>query len=90
MDQEIQELIQAAEGGPDSDTSSDVALARMLQMQYDKEHNEMLKAQEKKYNGTNKGEWLIIVHLRGVLYRYIYSSYCSKIPLLRPVFASPK
>ena len=56
VEPEIQELIQAAEGGDNSDTSSDVALARMLQMQFDKEHNEMLKAQEKQYNGTNKGK----------------------------------
>ena len=56
VDPEIQELIQAAEGGENSDTSSDVALARMLQMQFDKEHNEMLKAQEKQYNGSNKGK----------------------------------
>lgn len=54
VDQEIKDLIAAAETGTDSDTSSDVALARMLQMQYDKEHNEILKAEERKYNGTNK------------------------------------
>lgn len=52
VDPEIQELINAS--GTDSDTSSDVALARMLQMQYDQEHNEFLRAKEKHFNGTNK------------------------------------
>ena len=44
-----------AEAGAELDTSSDIALARMLQMQYDKEHNQLIQAQEKKYNGSGKG-----------------------------------
>lgn len=54
VEPEIQDLIASLEANPDQDTSSDVALARMLQMQYDKEHNQIIQAQEKKYNGTNK------------------------------------
>lgn len=56
VEPEIQDLIASLEANPDQDTSSDVALARMLQMQYDKEHNQIIQAQEKKYNGTNKGK----------------------------------
>lgn len=52
VEPEIQELINAS--CSDGDTSSDVALARMLQIQYDKEYNQLLEAQEKHYNGTNK------------------------------------
>lgn len=54
VDQEIKDLIEASDFSTDPDTNSDVALARMLQMQFDKEHNDILKAKEKKYNGTNK------------------------------------
>lgn len=34
---------------------SDVMIARMLQMQFDKEHDEVVKRTEAKYNGTSKG-----------------------------------
>lgn len=56
VEPEIQDLITSleAEAGAEQDTSSDIALARMLQMQYDKEHNQLIQAQEKKYNGTGK------------------------------------
>ncbi|KAL4217649.1 Serine/threonine-protein kinase RIO3 [Mactra antiquata] len=53
IEPELQELINATDQ-VNTDTSSDVALARMLQMQYDREHNELLRAQEKQYNGANK------------------------------------
>jgi hypothetical protein len=46
-------LIGATSGDPDTD--SDAVLARMLQIQYDEEHNKLLKAEEKHNNGTNKG-----------------------------------
>ena len=88
MDQEIKDLIAAAETGTDSDTSSDVALARMLQMQYDKEHNEILKAEERKYNGTNKGEIILfqghIIFLkdgRPYLFHSFRKKYFNKISL---------
>ena len=86
MDQEIKDLIAAAETGTDSDTSSDVALARMLQMQYDKEHNEILKAEERKYNGTNKGEIILfqshIIFLDLlVLILYVYSMLTIEVPI---------
>lgn len=51
-DPEILALINSASA--EDDTSSDVALARMLQMQYDQEYNELLRAEEKQYNGANK------------------------------------
>ena len=58
VEPEIQDLIASLEAGTgdEQETSSDVALARMLQMQYDKEHNQIIKARESKYNGTNKGK----------------------------------
>jgi hypothetical protein len=34
---------------------SDTMIARMLQLQFDKEHDEMLKRTEAKFNGTSKG-----------------------------------
>lgn len=37
------------------DRDSDVMIARMLQMQFDKEHDEVVKRNEAKYNGTSKG-----------------------------------
>jgi hypothetical protein len=36
-------------------TDSDQMIARMLQLQFDKEHDEALKRTEAKYNGTSKG-----------------------------------
>jgi hypothetical protein len=38
------------------DHDSDVMIARMLQMQFDKEHDEVVKRTEAKYNGTSKGK----------------------------------
>ncbi|KAH3896944.1 serine/threonine-protein kinase RIO3-like [Dreissena polymorpha] len=51
VEPEIQELIEAANS--EGDTSSDVVLARMLQMQYDQEHNQLLQAQESHLNKCN-------------------------------------
>lgn len=36
---------------------SDEMIARMLQMQFDKEHDEVVKRTEAKYNGTSKGRY---------------------------------
>jgi len=38
------------------DSDSDQMIAKMLQMQFDKEHDEALKRTEAKYNGTSKGK----------------------------------
>jgi hypothetical protein len=43
-------LLESTEG-----CDSDLMIARMLQMQFDKEHDETLKRTEAKYNGTSKG-----------------------------------
>ena len=53
IEPEILDLIGDTSG--EQDTDSDAVLARMLQMQYDEEHNKLLQAQEKHTNGTNKG-----------------------------------
>lgn len=37
------------------DTSSDLMLAQMLQMQFDREFDEQLRREEKKFNGDSKG-----------------------------------
>ncbi|KAJ8321907.1 hypothetical protein KUTeg_000378 [Tegillarca granosa] len=44
----------AANALNDNDTSNDLMLARMLQMEYDKENNDQLKREEKHYNGKSK------------------------------------
>lgn len=41
------------------DTSSDLMLAQMLQMQFDREFDEQLHREEKKFNGDSKGETLV-------------------------------
>ena len=38
------------------DTSSDLLLAQMLQLEYDKEHDRQLLTEEKHFNKHNKGE----------------------------------
>lgn len=40
---------------PEGNCDSDMMIARMLQMQFDKEHDEGVKRTEAKYNGTSKG-----------------------------------
>ena len=42
-------------GGASVDTESDFMLANMLQHQYDQEHDTMISAYERKYNGDSKG-----------------------------------
>ena len=39
----------------DLDTSNDLMLAQMLQLQFDVEYEKNLKARENKMNGTSKG-----------------------------------
>lgn len=47
--------ILAAAGVEEGATQSDEMIARMLQRQFDHEHNSMLEREAKKYNGTSKG-----------------------------------
>ena len=39
----------------DCDTTSDLMLAQMLQMQFDREFDDQLRREEKKFNGDSKG-----------------------------------
>ena len=48
--------ILAAAGVEEGATHSDEMIARMLQLQFDREHNSMLDREASKYNGTSKGE----------------------------------
>lgn len=41
------------------DTSSDLMLAQMLQMQFDREFDDQLRREEKKFNGDSKGKNLL-------------------------------
>lgn len=38
------------------DTASDLMLAQMLQMQFDREFDDQLRREEKKFNGDSKGD----------------------------------
>lgn len=52
-------LNSASEGpfitGENIDTSSDLMLAQMLQMEFDREYDAQLRREEKKFNGDSKG-----------------------------------
>lgn len=41
---------------PEADTDSDLMLAQMLQMEFDREFDSQLRREEKKFNGDSKGE----------------------------------
>lgn len=41
--------------GENTDTSSDLMLAQMLQMEFDREYDAQLRREEKKFNGDSKG-----------------------------------
>ena len=47
--------ILAAAGVEEGSTSSDEMIARLMQLQFDREHNAMLDVEAKKYNGSSKG-----------------------------------
>lgn len=47
------------------DTSSDLMLAQMLQMQFDREFDDQLRREEKKFNGDSKGKNLVEARWRG-------------------------
>ena len=44
-----------ASDAANADNKDDLLLAQMLQHEFDKEHDAMLAAEEKKFNGTSKG-----------------------------------
>lgn len=48
------------------DTSSDLMLAQMLQMQFDREFDDQLRREEKKFNGDSKGRDLVEARRRGI------------------------
>ncbi|XP_062986709.1 serine/threonine-protein kinase RIO3 [Elgaria multicarinata webbii] len=52
------EVVSAVEGpfisGDNTDTSSDLMLAQMLQMEFDREYDAQLRREEKKFNGDSK------------------------------------
>ncbi|XP_062577269.1 serine/threonine-protein kinase RIO3-like isoform X2 [Saccostrea cucullata] len=48
----FQEILAAASEDPE--TTDDFLLAQMLQQEYDREHDQALKIEEKKFNGNNK------------------------------------
>lgn len=41
--------------GTENDTSNDLMLAEMLQLEFDREHDNMLTKEEAKFNGDSKG-----------------------------------
>lgn len=53
-DEEIAALLAATAAGKEGETHSDEMIARMLQLQFDKEHNAMLDREAQKYNGSSK------------------------------------
>ena len=74
MDEELAKKVQKEEEGDhvttqdpatsdDSslDTSSDLLLAQMLQLEYDREHDRQLLTEEKHFNKHNKGEKVVSV-----------------------------
>lgn len=50
----FQEILAAASENS-AETTDDWLLAQMLQQEFDREHDQALKIEEKKFNGNNKG-----------------------------------
>lgn len=46
--------------GENIDTSSDLMLAQMLQMEFDREYDAQLRREEKKFNGDSKGTMTLL------------------------------
>ena len=46
--------------GENTDTSSDLMLAQMLQMEFDREYDAQLRREEKKFNGDSKGTMTLL------------------------------
>lgn len=53
---EVTEILAAAGIATDKDGTSDELIARMMQLEFDREHNKMLQKEQEKLNGTNKGK----------------------------------
>ena len=60
-------------GGFKVDTDSDFMLAQMLQQQYDQEHDTMISAYERKYNGDSKGIENVLCNIYNLYTVYIYN-----------------
>ena len=52
-----------SESEPEADTRDDYLLAQMLQLEFDKEHDSMLTAEEKHVNKHSKGLWWMVAWL---------------------------
>lgn len=52
--------------GENTDTSSDLMLAQMLQMEFDREYDAQLRREEKKFNGDSKGTVTLLRQLHCV------------------------
>lgn len=64
-----------------SDTTSDLMLAQMLQMQFDREFDDQLRREERKFNGDNKG-WLESYAHKQVLLLSYYQFCCCLFLIL--------
>lgn len=53
--------------GENIDTSSDLMLAQMLQMEFDREYDAQLRREEKKFNGDSKGTMTLLCQLHRVV-----------------------
>ncbi|XP_046584241.1 serine/threonine-protein kinase RIO3-like [Haliotis rubra] len=51
---EVTEILAAAGIATDKEGTSDELIARMMQLEFDREHNKMLQKEQEKFNGTNK------------------------------------
>lgn len=49
-----------ANAQPEPDTKDDFLLAQMLQLEFDKEHDTMLTAEEKHFNKHSKGIYVVL------------------------------
>lgn len=56
---------------PAPDTDSDLLLAHMLQLEFDREHDHMLNAEEKHYNKHNRGEWSGLYYFHPILVHHM-------------------
>uniref|UniRef100_A0A8B9GZP9 Serine/threonine-protein kinase RIO3 n=1 Tax=Astyanax mexicanus TaxID=7994 RepID=A0A8B9GZP9_ASTMX len=64
----------------DADTSSDLMLAQMLQMEFDREFDTQLRREEKKFNGESKGSFFSFIYKK--ITPQFYTSVDSKTRLL--------
>lgn len=60
--------------------ASDILMAQMLQHEFDLEHDNVLKREEAKFNGTSKGNYLYFIHF----IRYFFV--CPKIVRMSNIY----